>query len=164
YYVPRYMLGINPEDVPRLAVFVVSASSISWLSDRQRRAEESLRQTRDELEFKVQERTSELRRINKELRAEIAERKNAEGALLSSEARLKQAQAVAHLGSYEVDVLTGHTRWSEEIFRILGIDSASGSLSRQDFVERIVHPEDRGYVVQRYDQVIQGKLYDVEYR
>ncbi len=61
-------------------------------------------------------------------------------------------------------MLTGHTRWSEEIFRILGIDSASGSLSRQDFVERIVHPEDRGYVVQRYDQVIQGKLYDVEYR
>ena len=161
---PLHTLGVNPQDVPRLAVFLVSAASISWLSGRQRRAEELLRQARDELELKVEERTAELRRINVELRAEITERKNVEGALLSSEARLKQAQAVAHLGSYEVDVLTGHTRWSEEIFRILGIDSASGSLSRQDFVERIVHPEDRGYAVQRYDQVIQGKLYDVEYR
>jgi len=165
YYFPRYTLGINPEDVPRLAVFLVSASSISWLSDRQRRAEESLRQTRDELEFKVQERTSELRRINKELRAEIAERKNAEGALLSSEAQLKQAQAVAHLGSYEVDVLTGHTRWSDEVFRILGLDPASGSLSREDFVERIVHPGDRKYAIERYDRLIhEGKLYGLEFR
>ena len=162
---PRYTLGVNPEDVPRLAVFLVSAASISWLSGGQRRAKESLRQARDELELKVQERTAELRQINEELRAEIAERKNAEGALLSSEAQLKQAQAVAHLGSYDVDALTGHTRWSDEVFRILGLDPASGSLSRQDFVERVVHPEDREYAMQRYDRVVhEGKLYDLEYR
>ena len=162
---PRYTLGVNPEDVPRLAVFLVSAASISWLSGGQRRAKESLRQARDELELKVQERTAELRQINEELRAEIAERKNAEGALLSSEAQLKQAQAVAHLGSYDVDALTGHTRWSDEVFRILGLDPASGSLSRQDFVERVVHPEDREYAMQDYDRVVhEGKLYDLEYR
>ena len=162
---PRYTLGVTPEDVPRLAVFLVSAASISWLSGGQRRAKESLRQARDELELKVQERTAELRQINEELRAEIAERKNAEGALLSSEAQLKQAQAVAHLGSYDVDALTGHTRWSDEVFRILGLDPASGSLSRQDFVERVVHPEDREYAMQGYDRVVhEGKLYDLEYR
>ena len=160
-----HTLGVNAEDVPRLAVFLVSAASISWLSGEQRRAKESLRQARDELELKVQERTAELRQINEELRAEIAERKNAEGALLSSEAQLKQAQAVAHLGSYEVDALTGHTRWSDEVFRILGLDPASGSLSRQDFVERVVHPEDREYAMQGYDRVVhEGKLYDLEYR
>ena len=162
---PRYTLGVTPEDVPRLAVFLVSAASISWLSGGQRRAKESLRQARDELELKVQERTAELRQINEELRAEIAERKNAEGALLSSEAQLKQAQAVAHLGSYDVDALTGHTRWSDEVFRILGLDPASGSLSRQEFVERLVHPEDREYAMQGYDRVVhEGKLYDLEYR
>ena len=160
-----HTLGVNAEDVPRLAVFLVSAASISWLSGGQRRAKESLRQARDELELKVQERTAELRQINEELRAEIAERKNAEGALLSSEAQLKQAQAVAHLGSYDVDALTGHTRWSDEVFRILGLDPASGSLSRQDFVERVVHPEDREYAMQGYDRVVhEGKLYDLEYR
>ena len=160
-----HTLGVNAEDVPRLAVFLVSAAAISWLSGEQRRAKESLRQARDELELKVQERTAELRQINEELRAEIAERKNAEGALLSSEAQLKQAQAVAHLGSYEVDALTGHTRWSDEVFRILGLDPASGSLSRQDFVERVVHPEDREYAMQGYDRVVhEGKLYDLEYR
>ncbi|TMA89021.1 MAG: DUF4118 domain-containing protein [Deltaproteobacteria bacterium] len=162
---PRYILTVNPEDVPRLAVFLISATAISSLSGGQRRAKESLRQARDELETKVQERTAELRRINDELRAEIAERKNAEGALLSSEARLKQAQPVAHLGSYEVDVLTGHTRWSDEVFRILGLDPASGSLTRQDFVERVIHPEDRDYATQRYDQVVHGgKAYQLECR
>ena len=158
-------LELSAEDLPRMAVFFLSAVSISWLSASQKRARESLRQARDELELKVQERTAELQRINKELRAEIAERKNAEVALLSSEAQLKKAQAVAHLGSYEVNVRTGQTRWSDEVFRILGRDPASGSLSRQDFIEQVVHPDDREYATQRYNEVVHdGKLYDLECR
>ena len=157
--------GLGVYGRPFILLFSFSGLIACWISVRRRQAEEALKGARDELELKVEERTAELRRINEELRAEIAERKNAEQALLSSEAQLKQAQAVAHLGSYEVEVLTGHSRWSDEVFRILGLDPASGSLSRQDFVERIVHPEDRGYAIQRYDQVVHGgKLYDLEYR
>jgi len=162
---PYYIPEIGAEDLPRLIVFFLSAASISWLSASQERARKSLQQARDELEIKVQERTAELRRINEELRAEIAERKNAEAALLSSETRLKEAQAVAHLGSYEVDVLTGETRWSDEVFRILGLDPANGSLSRQDSIEHVIHPEDREYAMQRYNEVVrEGKLYDLECR
>ena len=157
--------GLGVYGRPFILLFSFSGLIACWISVRRRRAEEALKGARDDLELKVEDRTAELRRINEELRAEIAERKNAEQALLSSEAQLKQAQAVAHLGSYEVEVLTGHTRWSDEVFRILGLDPASGSLSRQDFVERIVHPEDRGYAIQRYDQVVhEAKLYDLEYR
>src|SRR6266699_3764265 len=160
-----HTLGVNAEDVPRLAVFLVSAASISWLSGRQRRAKESLRQARDELELKVQERTAELRQINEELRAEIAERKNAEVALLSSEAQLKEAQAVAHLGSYEIDVLTGAAHWSDEIFRIIGLNRQNGALSRPEFVERVVHPEDRQYAIDCYDRLVhEGKPYNTQYR
>ena len=162
---PYYTLALSAEDLPRMAVFFLSAASISWLSASQKRARESLRQARDELELKVQERTAQFQRINEELRAEIAERKNAEVALLSSEAQLKEAQAVAHLGSYEVNVRTGQTRWSDEVFRILGRDPASGSLSRQDFVEHVIHPDDREYATQRYNEVVHdGKLYDLECR
>src|SRR5499425_158138 len=162
---PYYIPEIGAEDLPRLIVFFLSAASISWLSASQERARKSLQQARDELEIKVQERTAELRRINEELRAEIAERKNAEAALLSSETRLKEAQAVAHLGSYEVDVLTGETRWSDEVFRILGLDPARDSLSRQDSIEHVVHPEDREYAMQRYNEVVrEGRLYDLECR
>ena len=104
-----------------ILLFSLSGLVACWISVRRRRAEEALKGARDDLELKVEDRTAELRRINEELLADIAERKNAEQALLSSEAQLKQAQAVAHLGSYEVDVLTGHTRWSDEVFRILGL-------------------------------------------
>ena len=160
-----YTLELSAEDLPRMAVFFLSAASISWLSASQKRARESLRQARDELELKVQERTAQFQRINEALRAEIAERKNAEVALLSSEAQLKEAQAIAHLGSYEVDVRTGQTRWSDEVFRILGRDPASGSLSRQDFIEQVIHPDDREYATQRYNEVVRdGKLYDLECR
>ena len=162
---PYYPLALNVEDVPRMIVFFLSAASISWLSASQKRARESLQQARDELELKVRQRTAELQRINQELRAEIAERKNAETALLSSEAQLKEAQAVAHLGSYAVDVLTGETHWSDEVFRILGRDPASRSLSRQDFLEQVIHPEDREYATRRYNEVVlEGKLYDLECR
>src|SRR5215475_12689084 len=130
----HYTLVTSAGDLPRMMVFLSSAAVISWLSGEQRRTKESLRQARDQLELKVEDRTAELQRANHELQAEIAERKNAEAALLSSEAQLKQAQAIAHLGSYEVDVLTGHTRWSDEVFRILGLDPVNGSLSRHDLV------------------------------
>ncbi len=52
-----------------MIVFFLSAASISWLSASQKRARESLRQARDELELKVQERTVELQRANQELLA-----------------------------------------------------------------------------------------------
>jgi K+-sensing histidine kinase KdpD len=113
---PFYTLELNAEDLPRMVVFFLSAASISWLSASQKRARESLRQARDELDTKVQERTAELRRANEELQAEIGERKEAEVALRSSEAQLTQAQRIAHLGSYEIDVLAGTNRWSDEIF------------------------------------------------
>ena len=162
---PFYLSELSMEDVPRMIVFFLSAASISWLSASQERARETLRRSRDELGLKVRERTAELQRINEELRAEIAERKSTETALLSSEAQLKEAQAVAHLGSFEVDVRTGQTRWSDEVFRILGLDPAIGSLSREDFMERVVHPEDRAYAAERYNQVVRdGKLYDLQCR
>src|SRR6266404_1075446 len=152
------------EETPRLVILLFSGSLISLMGGSQRRAKESLRQARDELELKVQERTAELQRVNRELQAEITERKEAEQALLSSEAQLKQAQAIAHLGSYEIDVLTGTSRWSDELFRILGLDPKNRALTRQEFVDRIIHPEDRPYAVQSFNEMIHGKPYAIQYR
>ena len=149
-----------------MVVFFLSAASISWLSASQKRARESLRQARDELELKVQERTAELQRANQELLAEIAERKEAEVALLIKRSPAqRRPRAIAHLGSYEIDVLTGASRWSDEIFRILGLNPQNGAWARKDFVERIVDPEDRQYAMERYDQLVRdGRPYNIQYR
>jgi PAS domain S-box-containing protein len=41
--------------------------------------------------------------------------------LRAAEARLRQAQRMADIGSFEVDYATGEARWSEELFRLLGL-------------------------------------------
>ncbi|MCW3099616.1 MAG: domain S-box protein [Chthonomonadaceae bacterium] len=71
----------------------------------------------------------------------ITTRFNIEQALRKSEARLAQAQAVAKIGSWEVDVATGQAVWSEEMFRLLEFDPAKGVPSHAAFLARL-HPDD----------------------
>ena len=68
-------------------------------------------------------------------------RHQAEEKVLRSEERLKQAQALAHLGSWELDIGTGITLWSEESCRIYGIDPADNIISFADWASYI-HPDD----------------------
>lgn len=51
---------------------------------------------------------------------DITERKRSEESLKSSEAKLNEAQAIAHVGNWEWDVDSGDVRWSDEVFRIYG--------------------------------------------
>ena len=57
---------------------------------------------------------------------DITERKKAEEALQRSEALHKQAQSVAHIGHWELDPDIGTPVWSDEIFRIFGLDPDEG--------------------------------------
>ena len=53
---------------------------------------------------------------------DITERKRAEDKLRESEARLREAQRLAHVGSWSWDVDSDTTTWSEEMYRITGWD------------------------------------------
>ena len=82
---PVYLSASWRSHLPYFIYFGVVALLMSWFSSSRRRAERLLSQARSELELKVEERTTELRQVNEELRAEIAERKRAEEALRASE-------------------------------------------------------------------------------
>jgi predicted ATPase/GAF domain-containing protein len=69
------------------------------------------------------------------------EQKQAEAALRSSEAYLTEAQKLSHTGSCGWKVSTGELFWSEETYRIAGIDQATKPTL--ELVRQIIHPEDR---------------------
>lgn len=54
---------------------------------------------------------------------DITDRKRAEDALRRKEAELAEAQGLARVGSWEWDIEIGVIQWSEELYRIYGLDS-----------------------------------------
>src|SRR6201998_2213722 len=99
YFIPPlYALGISLEEAPDMIVFVSTALFIGWLSAEQKRAKESLRQARDELDAKVRERTAELKRANHQLQSEIAEREVAEEGLIRARAEIARIARITTMG------------------------------------------------------------------
>jgi PAS domain S-box-containing protein len=114
------------------------------LIHERRRAEEELREARNELELKVAERTAELRR---------------------SEAYLAEAQRLAHTGSFALNASTGEpTHLSDEHNRLFGFDPELGVPSLEERLQR-VHPEDRVRWAEALERVIrEGTGSDLEFR
>jgi PAS domain S-box-containing protein len=73
---------------------------------------------------------------------DVTERKHTENQLRRMTEFLSHAQAVAHVGSWEWDMATDVITWSEETYRIFGVDPAAGPLSFERYVE-LIHPDDR---------------------
>ena len=84
--------------------------------------------------------------------------------LQRNQERLSQAQRIARLGSWELDVQTGVMQCSDELYWLLGIDPSEAIVSLQQFIE-LVHEDDRSAVEQVIEQArgVHG-AYRVEYR
>ena len=95
---------------------------------------------------------------------DITERRNAEEALRASEERLRLAQQAARVGTWEWDVRTGTSVWSEMIWRLLGLEVGEEPASLATFVA-FLHPDDRDEALRKVKQVIAaGEDYYDEFR
>ncbi len=94
-----------------------------------------LKETAEDLDKLVQGRT-------RKLQAEIAERAAAQEALQRSEARLKAAERLARLGSWERDLVGQDLYISEGLYRILGLDPALPPWEAYAAAWEGVHPDD----------------------
>lgn len=79
-----------------------------------------------------------------------------------SEAQLKRAQEVAHVGSWYLDLASRRLVWSDETYRIFGVPLGR-PLDEDDFLQR-VHPDDSSAVRQAWTAALAGALYDIEHR
>ncbi len=95
---------------------------------------------------------------------DISVRKKAEEALSKSESRLNEAQRVAQIGSWHLDLTTNQLEWSEEVFRICEIEGSSFTASYEGFID-LVHPDDRDRVSQLFWDSIENRTkYDITHR
>lgn len=74
---------------------------------------------------------------------DVGDRDMMETALRRSRTQLAEAQQLAHLGSWEMDLRTRQIVWSAELYRILGVDYARGEVS---MLHEFDHPDDRELV------------------
>lgn len=86
---------------------------------------------------------------------DVTERRRAEERLRERERQLVAAQQVAHIGSWEWDIEPNDVSWSDELYRIYGLQPQEFSATYQAFLDRI-HPFDRDFVM----DVISNALWD----
>jgi len=72
---------------------------------------------------------------------DITERKEAEEALKLTQTRHEEAQRIAHLGHWTLDLITDELIWSDENYCIFGVEPGSAN-TYETFMET-VHPDDR---------------------
>lgn len=73
-----------------------------------------------------------------------------------AESQLAESQRLAHVGSWTWDIQTGVVTWSEETFRILGLDPEAFDPNYEAVLD-CVHPEDRSFIVAELEKSLKTK-------
>jgi len=95
---------------------------------------------------------------------DITDRKQADAALREHEKRLAESQRIARIGSWEHNLGTGQVFWSDELFRLLGLDPKTDPADFKMFFD-MVHPDDRPALKTAIDETLRlRKPFSIDYR
>jgi signal transduction histidine kinase len=123
---PTHTFAAEVLELPRLVLFGITALFVCLLSAAQRGTTDSLRRSRDQL------------------RAAIEDQNRTELNLRLNEMYLAEGQRISNTGSFAWNYHNGDTFWSDEMFRLLGLDKTD--TPGLELFYRRVHPDDRVYV------------------
>ncbi|KAF0199492.1 MAG: hypothetical protein FD166_615 [Bacteroidetes bacterium] len=97
--------------------------------------------------------------------SDITERKKAQDALYESEFRFREAEKISHVGYYEIDLKTNRSNWSDETFRIFGMNPEKEKEPDLDTILGMVFPDDLGMLQETYERCFREKrVFDLVYR
>jgi PAS domain S-box-containing protein len=96
---------------------------------------------------------------------DITERKQVEQELERMRNLLAEGQRIAHVGSFEYVAATRTTVWSEEEYRIYGLDPAGPSPAYDVMLAKYIHPDDAALLHQTFSDAMQSNsVYELEHR
>jgi len=95
---------------------------------------------------------------------DITERRRAEEELKAQKKRLAESQRIAKIGSFEHNLATNQAFWSDELFRLLGLDPEKDKEDFDLFFNR-VHPDDQPLLQKAIEETLQSnKPFGIDYR
>ncbi|MHB8102357.1 MAG: PAS domain S-box protein [Methanosarcina sp.] len=128
---------------------VTSVLAISRNITDLKEAEAKLKELLNNLEDIVEERTRKL--------------ENAYKSLEESEGRLAEAQKMANIGNWDLDLVSGKTYWSDEMYRIFGRNPQELGPLYNEFLNYI-HPDYRDYVNNALKKGVKREPHSIDYR
>jgi len=132
-------------EAPRLLLFCTASLIVASVISAQRKTAQELRRSRDELQDAIRK------------------QERIQAALLRSEIYLNEAQSLSNTGSFWWNVSSGELIWSDQTFRICGVDLTTKPTL--EFVVERTHPDDRAAVQKAIDHASrEGAGYDIEHR
>src|ERR1700730_4426443 len=93
------------------------------------------------------------------LESTITERLQIESELRKREALLIEAQRIARIGNFQIDVASGRVQWSDNLWEIFGLAPREDGLSAREYLER-VHPDDRPLVKNQMKEMLREKRFE----
>lgn len=148
--------------------FIIGMALFSILSTMLLRAERrEIRQMNTQLEDRVRKRTEDLQSANARLAAEVAERRRNQDLAKEREERLAQAAQLAKLGFYVWDSASDRCEFcSDQHAAAHGLTPAEyiEKASKLDGAMELVHPEDRNRVRQKFRELRDGHIIEMDYR
>jgi PAS domain S-box-containing protein len=96
---------------------------------------------------------------------DISVRKRNQEELERTQVLLAEGQKIGHLGTFEYVADTGTTVWSEEEYRIYGLDPAGPSPTYEMMLAKSIHPDDAALLHETLTTAMQnGTVYELEHR
>jgi diguanylate cyclase (GGDEF)-like protein/PAS domain S-box-containing protein len=146
-----------PVDMLAIDEFRELAQGANGMIARRRAAEDALAEYRNHLEEVVEMRTAELEQERVNLEQRVQQRTND---LSRSKESLSEAQRIARIGNWELDIPTGRLVLSDELLRIV-----ERSVANYDAFLTAIHPEDSQSVSEAYRQSLETRQpYGITYR